>query len=155
MAYDVVDVLNKAIDINYKAIDTIESVECTFDNVYKQNIMTKVLRKGIERSIDYYSELKEETKNLELQDIDFMIYDKISFLVNEYNSRIFIPKVSDTNEYVRFVLNLVKEKHALFIDIQGRLANSEYGYDENTYNVINKVIENVKQQKESLEKICA
>lgn len=155
MAYDIVDVLNKAIDINNKAIGTIENVECVFCNECKQKVMTTVLKKGIERSIDYYKELKEEARNLELKDIDFMIYDKISFLVNEYNSRIFIPKVSDTNEYIKFVLNLINEKHALFIDIQGRLANSEYGYDENTYNLLNKVIENAKYQKESLEKICA
>lgn len=154
MAYDVVDVLNKAIDINYKAIGTIENVECSYCNQCQQKIMTNVLRKGIERSIEYYKELKEEAKNLELQDFDFMIYDKISFLVNEYNSRIFIPKVTNTNEYLKFVLNLIKEKHALFIDIQGRLANSEYGYDENTYKVLNNVIENAKYQKESLEKIC-
>lgn len=46
-----------------------------------------------------------------------MIYDKILFLINEFNKKIYIIEVKSLKEYILFLFELVRDKYLLFIDI--------------------------------------
>lgn len=79
MGYNVIDVINKAINITIRKRTIYESLEQRKCDIPAVKIMSKVLVKEIDRTIQYYEKLKNE---LEFEEIDFYIYDKISFLMN-------------------------------------------------------------------------
>lgn len=143
MAYNVLDLIDKAIDIVSNKL-----------NIYKQILMEEDLNttvlvrnayiKECEKSILHYKELKSELQNRELEEIDFVVYDKISFLINEFNSKHGNKKVTSKKELNEFTLNYEKDILALLIDIQGRLIRRESDATSIAYEVLNKLIKEKK-----------
>lgn len=143
MAYNVLDLIDKAIDIVSNKL-----------NIYKQILMEEDLNttvlvrnayiKECEKSILHYKELKSKLQNRELEEIDFVVYDKISFLINEFNGKHGNKKVTNKKELNEFTLNYEKDSLALLIDIQGRLIRKESDATSIAYEVINKTIKKKK-----------
>ena len=80
-----------------------------------------------------------------------MSYDKISFLINEFNSKVYFPDIKNPIEYLQFALDLSKERYSLFIDLQGRLANNIGNVENQTYDILSMIINRIKEEISSIE----
>ena len=140
MAYNVLDLLNKAIDIAEKRKRTYNEAIFNASKNPSLYIFINVLIKNIDRTIDYYKKLKLEANTVTGEEIDFVIYDKISFLINEFNYKIFIPENLNIKTLLESSLDIEKSVLALFIDIQGRLVKNQYTTETNAYKILSKII---------------
>lgn len=152
MGYNIVDIIDKAIDIENRR-------KYIINNSIKENqvspvisLISKVLCNQIDEIIKYYEELKEEIRSIELEEIDVRTYDKMSFLINEYNERMYVLKVNNVREYLKCTLELTKNKYSLFIDIQGRLVNNTSNTGTKTYEILSKIIVNILNQIRTIER---
>jgi len=152
VGYNVVDIINKAIDIENRR-------RYIINNAIKENqvspvisLISKVLCDQIDEIIKYYEELKKEMKNMEIEDIDVRTYDKMSFLINEFNERMYVLKVANVREFLKSTLEITKNKYSLFIDIQGRLVNNTSNTGSKTYEILSKIIANTLNQIRTIER---
>ena len=53
---------------------------------------------------------------------------------------------------MKFSLNLAKDTYSLFIDIQGRLVKNINDTSTKTYDILSKIINNIKKQIKTIEK---
>ena len=157
MGYNAIDILNKCIYIenDKKAMfkDFMEDKNVSL----KLKVIVKVLIKDIDRIIDYYNQLKNEIQESELEEIDFRTYDKISFLINEYNIKMHSMDLDNisANDYLKVFVELAKDKYSLFIDLQGRFYNNAKDSQSKTYEILSKMIEYTKYHVEMIEKTIA
>lgn len=155
MGYNVIDIINKCIYIENDKRKMFE-VFLDDDNVsMKLKVLIKVLVKDMDRIINYYNQLKEEILESELEEIDFRTYDKISFLMNEYNIRMHSINLNNVSarEYLKIFLELARDKQSLFIDLQGRFYNNAKDSQSNTYKILSRIIEYTKHHTEMIEKM--
>lgn len=153
MAYNVIDLINKSIDME-------ERRKKLYENIGKQQkehssikIMSKVLIKNIDKTINHYKDLNRELKNIELEEIDFWTYDKISFLINQYNKKQYGISFDNVGDYISFSLNIEKDMYSLLIDIQGRFVKDTKDTYTKTYEILSNIISNRVKHIETLEKI--
>jgi RNA processing factor Prp31 len=104
--------------------------------------MSKVLAREIDKTINYYEELKKEINQVEFDEIDFYIYDKMSFLIDQYNKRTCVVEISNIKEYLKFSLELEKDGKSLLIDIQGRFVKNRSDLQTKTYEILSNMINN-------------
>lgn len=153
MAYNVIDLINKSIDME-------ERRKKLYENIGKQQkehssikIMSKVLIKNIDNTIKHYKDLNRELKNIELEEIDFWTYDKISFLINQYNKKEYEVSFDNVGDYIKFSLNIEKDMYSLLIDIKGRFVKDTKDTYTKTYEILSDIISNRVKHIETLEKI--
>lgn len=153
VAYNVIDLINKSIDME-------ERRKKLYENIGKQQkehssikIMSKVLIKNIDKTINHYKDLNRELKNIELEEIDFWTYDKISFLINQYNKKQYGISFDNVGDYISFSLNIEKDMYSLLIDIQGRFVKDTKDTYTKTYEILSNIISNRVKHIETLEKI--
>lgn len=151
MAYNVIDIIDKAIYIEERTKKIIVEAGKDKENDIRIKVMSKVIIEQLNKSIKKYCEIKEQYKNEELEEIDFMSYDKISFLINEFNSKVYFPDIKNPIEYLQFALDLSKERYSLFIDLQGRLANNIGNVENQTYDILSMIINRIKEEISSIE----
>ena len=120
MAYNIIDLIDKAIDITIKRKAIYEKIGNEPFGIPSISILSKVLAKDLDKTLQYYEALKNEIANESFEEIDFAIYDKISFLINEFTKKLSVPDIKNTKEFLEFYLNLEKDLYSLLIDIQGR-----------------------------------
>lgn len=143
--YNCIDLLDKCIDIENKIKLSLENYLKTDD--IKINVFSKIFIDKCNKNILYYKsiiaclKLNENT----LPFIDFGAYDKISFLINEYNAKIpiILNKAKTIRDFIQKEIVLTKDKLALLIDIQGRLYNISHNQDI-TYTCLSDLIEHIK-----------
>ena len=152
MGYNIIDIINKAINIENKRKMVIKNAITENNTSPSIKLISKVLCNQIDEIIKYYEELKNEIKYTELEEIDFRTYDKMSFLVNEFNERICVLKVINVREYLKSTLELEKNKYSLFIDMQGRLFNNTSDTGTKTYEILSKIIANILKHIRTIEK---
>lgn len=152
MGYNIVDIINKAINISSRRREVYVKIGDEKSDMHSLKIMVRVLVKEIDKTIAFYEKLKEEVGNTEFEEIDFRIYDKISFLINEFNSRIFIGDINNTREFLELTVALEKDVYSLLINIQGRLVNDTEDVKTNTYKIISDIIKYKAQHILTLEK---
>ncbi|AOR23647.1 hypothetical protein [Clostridium taeniosporum] len=152
MGYNVIDIIDKAIAIEEKRKTIINNVVNENDNIPYIKVISKVLIKQLDKMIKYYEELRKEVKTEELDTIDIMTYDKMSFLINEFNKKTYIPEVNNVREYLKFSLDLARDKYSLFVDIQGRLVNNTKDNNSKTYKILSAIIKNISRQISTIEK---
>lgn len=152
MGYNAIDLLDKSIFIANKRKEIYTKIGEKNTSNTALLLISKVLVKNVEKSIQYYKKLKNEISEDILEDIEFTAYDKISFLINEFNNKLLVPDVSDVKELLEFSLEFEKLLYALFIDIQGRLVQKEADTDSTTYKLLSNIIHRRESQIESLEK---
>ncbi len=153
MAYNTIDLIDKAIDMAEKRKEIYRQIANDNSENKVMNIIINTLVKGLDKNIYSYNKLIkyiEQNKEV-LEEIDFLIYDKILFLVNQFKKRLMNPKISDTKRLLRFSVNLEKEIYALFIDIQGRLVVKEEDAKSNTYRFLSNVIKEKEEYIKNLE----
>lgn len=140
MGYNVVDLIDKAINIAIRKRAIYENIEQEKRNTPCIQIISKVLLKQTDKTIEYYKTLKKEVADKEFEEIDFGIYDKMSFLINEFNKKIYIIEVSNVRDYLKFSLDLERDIHSLFIDIQGRFVKNSSDIHTKTYEILGDMI---------------
>lgn len=146
MGYNITDIIDKAINIENRKKITIKRVISENQVLPAVKLISKVLCNEIDETIRYYEELKEELKNIEIEEIDVRTYDKMSFLINQFNEMENTPEVTNVRDYLKSSLNLAKNKYSLFIDIQGRLVNNTSNANTKTYDILSKIITNIMNQ---------
>ena len=152
MAYNVIDLIDKAIDMEERRKKLYKNIGNQQKEHSPINIMSRVLIKNIDKTINYYKDLNRELKNTELEEFDFWTYDKISFLINEYNKKQPSVAFSNVKDYIKFSLNLEKDMYSLLIDIQGRFVKSTKDTHTKTYKILSDIINNRANHIETLEK---
>jgi hypothetical protein len=153
MHYTSLDLLNKVIKIVKRLRNIYEDIEKDENSSVSVKIISRVLIKEVDKNIQYYRDLiKEESRN-EFEIINFVIYDKISFLLDEFSKREYKANVSSVKSCMIFSLNLEKDSYSLMINIQGRLVQDT----EDTLTTIYKSLSDIISYKASyiamLEKI--
>lgn len=139
MGYTIIDILDKAIDIAYRRQKLYIEISNQPYQLPVVKILSKVLADSVNKMLIYYKKLKEEVDdNVEI--IDFVIYDKVSFLISEYNLRMHTTDVKTPKEFICFSIDFEKEILALFLDIQGRLVNDSNNTTSITYTILTDII---------------
>ncbi|MGV8981720.1 hypothetical protein [Clostridium sp.] len=140
MGYDIIDIINKAIAIAYKrkALYTEISNQTNLPPAVK--ILSKVLADNVDKTFLYYQKLKNEVHSDEPEKINFAIYDKISFLIGQFNLRVYATDAATPKDFMSFTLQFEKEILALFLDIQGRLVITSYDTNSKTYTILSDMI---------------
>ena len=153
MAYNIIDLIDKAIKLavrRRKIYEKIEKEKCDIPSI---EIMSKVLEREIDKTIKYYETLKNEVGIVEFDEIDFYIYDKMSFLIDEFNKKIYFAEINNIKEYLKFSLDLEKDTQSLLIDVQGRFVKNESDLNTKTYKILSKMIKNKDRNIEVLRKV--
>lgn len=153
MGYNVMDVINKAINIAVREKAIYESIGQRKCDIPSIEIISKVLAKEIDKTIKYYEELKSEVSEAKFEEIDFYIYDKISFLIDEFNKKIYATEINNIKEYLKFSLALEKDGKSLLIDVQGRFVKNTSDMHTKTYKTLSAMIDNKENLITMLEKV--
>lgn len=140
MAYTVIDILDKVIFTTEKKKKSCDEVLKDLDVNSSTHILLRVLTQNLGKSIKYYEKLKLEFKNSPEEEIDFVIYDKISFLINEFNHKVIVPENMDVKNILKCCLEFQNDELALYIDIQGRIVRNEKDVETNTYKILQSMI---------------
>ncbi|AKA69228.1 hypothetical protein [Clostridium scatologenes] len=153
MGYNVIDLIDKAINIAIKEKTLYENIGKEKCNIPSIKIMSKILMQEVDKNIQYNECLKKEVGDLNPDEIDFGIYDKMSFLINEFNKKVYVAKIINTREYLKFSLGFQKDVYSLLIDLQGRFVKSAHDTDTKTYEILSNMINNKANHIAILEKI--
>lgn len=155
MGYNVIDVIDKAINIENKEKSKYKNIGKQKGDVQSIKIMSTVFVKQADKTIEYYKTLKKELKGLKFEDIDFDVYDRMSFLVNEFNKKKYskeINGIEDVKDYLKFSLNLEKDIYSLFVDIKGRFVKNTSDVNTKTYEILSDIVDNKANSISMLEK---
>lgn len=151
MAYTVLDLLDKIIYVEEKKknICGVELEKVKDDTrIY---ILVKVLMKNLNDSIEFHKELKEEVKKTEMEEIDFIIYDKVSFLIDEFSNKVIAPDNFNIKSIFKCCLDFQNNILSLYIYIQGKIVQREEDVGTSTYKVLNTMIVEKKKEVKELE----
>lgn len=140
MGYSIIDIIDKSIAITYKRKELYTEISVQSDLPPSVKILSKVLADNVDKTLLYYGRLKNELKDEEAEKIDFAIYDKISFLISQFNLRVYSTVATTPKEFLSFSLIFEKEILALFLDIQGRLVTIESDINSKTYIILSDMI---------------
>lgn len=152
MGYNILDIIDKAINIQNRRKIILKKVVAEGKTIPAIILMSKVLCHQIDEIIKYYYELQDELRDTKFEEIDIITYDKMSFLINEFNNKIYAQDIESVKDYLNFSLNLTKDKYSLFIDIQGRLVKNVNDTSTKTYDVLSKIINTTRKQIVMIEK---
>jgi hypothetical protein len=137
LGYNIIDVMDKAIAIGHKRKELYIGIGKQENQPPSVKILSKVLADNVDKTLVYYERLKKEAND---ENIDFAIYDKISFLINQFNLRIHTTDAKTPKELLNFSINLEKEVLALLLDIQGRLVKTSEDTNLSTYVILSDMI---------------
>lgn len=153
MSYNVIDLIDKAIKvcIRKKALyEDIAKRKCEIPSI---EIVASILIKQINKTIMYYEKLKDEADNDNVEEIAISVYDRISFLINEFNNKIYEPHINNVRQFLEFSLTSEQDIYSLFIDIQGRLVKNTSDINTSTYKILSGMINNKAEFISTLEKL--
>lgn len=153
MAYNIVDILDKAINVTNKVKIEYENIGKEKCDIQSIKIMSKVLVKQLDKNIEYYESLKEQIGDAEFEEIDFFIYDKMSSLINQFNKKTYVKDINNVKDYLKFSLRLEKDEYSLLIDIQGRFVKNTSDMNTKTYKILSDIINNAAEHIAILEKM--
>jgi len=139
LGYTIIDIIDKSISIAYKRQKLYIEISKQPYQLPVVKILSKVLADNVSKTLIYYKKLKEEF-NDNVEEIDFMTYDKISYLISEFNLRIYTTEIKTPKEFICFSINFEKEILALFLDIQGRMINNSNDTTSITYIILTDII---------------
>jgi hypothetical protein len=140
LGYNIIDIIDKAIAIAYKRKDLYTEISNQSCQPPAVKILSKVLANTVDKTLLYYESLKKEVNNSDVEKIDFSIYDKISFLIGQFNLRIHTFQATTPKEFLNFSLNFEREILSLFLDIQGRLVKKTDDTTSTTYVILSDMI---------------
>lgn len=150
MGYNVADIIEKAVKITMRRRTIYEKIGQEKCDILSIKVISKVLVKQIDKTIEYYQTLLDEINDTEFEEIDFSIYDKMSSLISDFNNRISVAEVTNVREFLNFSLDMEKAVYSLLIDIQGRFVKNASDIHTNTYRILTDIISNKAQHIEML-----
>lgn len=150
MGYNIIDIINKAINIANKRKELYIKIGKEKSNISAMKILSKILIEQVDKTIMFYESLKKDIGDTEFEEIDLAVYDKISFIINEFNKKIFIKDVHNTKEFLELSLDLEKDVYSLLLDIQGRFVKDTSDVHTKTYKILSDIINNKKDHIETL-----
>lgn len=150
--YNIIDLINKTIKIANKRKTIYENIGQKKCDIPSIEIISKVLVKEEDITIQYFEMLIKEVDETGFEEINCLIYDKISFLINEFNQRLCMPEIKDVREYMKFSLALEKDLHFLLIEIQGKFVTNADDIHTKTYTILSDMINNINRHIIALEK---
>ena len=153
MGYNVIDIIDKGIDIAQRKKVIYENLGKEKVDIPSLKIISKILVKEIDANIKYYETLKKEIGNSVLEEINFEIYDRMSFLVNEFNEKVYVSQINNIKDYLKFFLGLERDTYSLLIDIQGRFVKTKSDMNTRTYKILSEIINNKAEHISTLEKV--
>lgn len=153
MAYTAVDIIDKAIEISNRRIKAYERIEKENKDVPYVKIISKVIIKEAHKTIKYYEDSKNIVDNESFEEIDFHTYDKISFLINQFNQRTYSLEFTNAKEYFENLLEFQRDVRTLFVDIQGRLVRNSDDVHKRTYEILSDIINYKTEQIRKLEQV--
>ena len=77
----------------------------------------------------------------------------MSFLIDEFNKKIYVTEIHNIKEFMKFSLDAEKDGKSLLIDVQGRFVKNTSDTHTKTYEILSKMINNKAIKIELLEKI--
>ena len=140
MAYNIIDILDKTINIAEKRKKVYSNIDYKGQDKSKFQLVRCVLIKSIEKEISYYEELKKDLKYQDLEDIDFSIYDKISFLMNQFYNKAYCEDIDNIPKLIKCTTSLHKDIFALYMSIQGKLIRTENDTETFAYKILSNVL---------------
>jgi hypothetical protein len=155
MGYNVIDLIDKVKKIANRKRTIYESLgqkKCDIYDITSIEIMSRVIAKEMENTVKYYEELKNEVSENKIEEIDFFTYNKMSFLIDEYNKNIFVTDINNIKEYLKLSLDLEKDGKSVLIDVQGRFVQKTSDTQTKTYKVLSYMIINKENLISRLEK---
>ncbi|AWZ48903.1 hypothetical protein C3495_08800 [Clostridiaceae bacterium 14S0207] len=146
MAYNVIDLLERKIDISNKILDLYKDTQ----NEYRSNkplcLIINVFINYRNSKIEHCKLLKEDLKHKDLKDIDIFIYDKISSLISQFHSNMTgFSCNGEVKDFLERCIILNEEEKALIINIRGRLIQQYEDTNTIEYRVLTNIM--VKEEK--------
>lgn len=139
--YSVIDILKKAITQSNHRKDIMNRHWETASNI-RTKIIISIIIKGIDRDIDFYQEVINDIDKSEVETITIDIYDKIASLMNQFTTNLRVLEEIDLDgDIIAQCMELNSSLLALFINIQGRLAESGAETFQKSYDVLSRIIE--------------
>ncbi|CDI50296.1 hypothetical protein [Clostridium tetani] len=151
MAYTALDLLDKIIYVEEKKRDICGAGLEKAKNDTRIYILIKVIMKNLDRSIEFHKKLKEQMSKSKMEEIDFIVYDKISFLIDEFNGKLLAPDIFNVEGLIKFCLEFQRDVLALCIYIQGKIVQREEDMSTSTYKALNTIIVEKKKGIKNLE----
>ncbi|WMJ80044.1 hypothetical protein RBU49_14540 [Clostridium sp. MB40-C1] len=142
MAYNVIDIIDKLTFLKRKVKNIYIETYSANPNDYRCKIVCNTLVKYQDKHIKHYNEIKKNLIHKELEEIDFVIYDKISFLIDKYKNSIYLidKDHKSIKDILKLALKYENENKGLIIDIQGRLVKKEQDTRTVTYSVLSDIL---------------
>lgn len=153
MGYSIVDIIDKVIKVAERRKSLYVSIGEKNNSNPSIIVMSKVLVREADKTIEYYEQIKREISDTELEEIDFYKYDKMSFLIDDFYKRLIEVQIENTKEYLRNLLEVEKDIYAVFIDVRGRFVNKASDTETRTYEILSKIINNKGKNIKELEKV--
>lgn len=148
--YDVRDVLRKAIDITLRKREMFEQLKEDAGDI-RIRMQISVFEKTMDTDIHYYETMIKNITDAMAENLDFAVFDKISFLVNQFTRTIVPPKLTDQKSMLRYFLEQEKAAYALLVDIQGRMVTDKRIAESIAYYVLLEAIEDKRKRIADLE----
>lgn len=153
MAYNILDILDKTIAIDDKIRNLYFDIDYRGEDKIRFELVRKVLIKNVEKEIKYYENLKKELENKDLEEINFRIYDKISFFMNEFSQRMKCENVDNVNKLLNCTISLHKDIVALFVSVQGKLVRNKKDSQTLAYKILSKILNNKRKVIKEFERL--
>lgn len=151
MGYSILDLIDKFIDIEKKGFEMYNEIEKSSSDSIRIKSISKILAKEEKRHIKFFKDLKNTIEEFDnIDEIDFLTYDKAAFLINKFKNNIAPKNFNDSKEIVNFALEFERENLALLIDVQGRIVKDEDDINTTTYNALSKIIEEERKHVDNL-----
>lgn len=153
MAYTIVDIIDKSIEISNRRAKAYERIEKENEDVPYVKIVSKVVIKEAHKTMKYYEDCKHIAGDDEFEEIDFNTYDKISFLINQFNERNYSLEFTNAKDYFKNLLDFQRDVRTLYVDIQGRLVKNADDVHKRTYQILSDMIKYKTEQIRKLEEV--
>lgn len=139
--YNTTDLINKAISQAKTRKRFVEGLAKSEEDLGKK-ILLRTLTNWVSRDISYYERILETITAEVEESIDFFIYDKIASLIYQYGEKMkIVPTFKNKIQILDFAIEMDQGLKALYVDIQGRLIQSEADNQSMTYKVLSQMIE--------------
>lgn len=148
--YDVRDILRKAIDIALRKREMFEQLKEDAGDI-RIRMQISVFEKTMDTDIHYYETMIKNISDAMAESLDFGVFDKVSFLVNQFTRTIVPPKLMDQKSMLRYFIDQEKAAYALLVDIQGRMVTDKTMAETIAYYVLLEAIEDKRKRIADLE----
>lgn len=153
MGYTALDLLDKIIYVIEKKKNICDVELEKMKNNAGIYVLIKVFMKNLDKSITFINALKKEIKKTDMEEIDFNIYDKISFSIHEFSNKMGSLDTFNTKSISKYFLDFQKDVLSLYIYIQGKIVQKQEDINTSTYMVLNTMIVQKKEQIKGLERL--